>query len=312
MLFNNDFIELTDSDFVSTFTAVTDVNGQYFFAGLPTDVYSVRIVAVGYGEVIPVQDTISLFGGPLEGQDYFLDTQALVSGVTGTVIDADSGGPLVGVFVQAFIGPEPIANTYTCATGQFELANLALKGSVSVDLTFDLPNYALEEDTVEVPIGGTAESNQAMNKNTFFPSTLIGQVLDSKDETPVVGALITITGPVNTSTNTDGAGLYAFPAIVEGAYTIHASAIGFGGDTAARNIAEAEIAEKTFLLVNEAPPTGDPTDINGDDSVDAVDVQLVINAVLGLSIGALDADVNADDAINAIDVQVVINTVLGV
>jgi 6-phosphogluconolactonase (cycloisomerase 2 family) len=303
-------IELISSDFSTTFTAVTDINGEYFFTDLPPDSYFVRIVAVGYGQTL--HDAIDISGGPLAGQDYFLDTEALVGGVTGTVTDVDSGEPLVGVFVQAFIGPEPVASTYTCATGQFEMANLAVKGSTSVTITYDLPNYEDAQETVEVPVGGTAEANQAMNKNSFFPGSLVGLVLNATAEAPVADALVTITGPVNTSTNTDGSGGYAFPAILEGTYTIHASAVGFDGDTATRNVADAEITQKTFLLVGEAPPTGDLTDINGDNTVDAVDVQLVINAVLGLSIGALDADVNADGDINAVDVQVVINTVLGV
>jgi hypothetical protein len=51
-------------------------------------------------------------------------------------------------------------------------------------------------------------------------------------------------------------------------------------------------------------------DVNGDFSLDAVDVQLVINGVLGLS-GEHDCDVNDDGEINAIDIQMVINAVLG-
>ena len=52
-------------------------------------------------------------------------------------------------------------------------------------------------------------------------------------------------------------------------------------------------------------------DINGDGVVNAIDVQLVINAALGLDIGGLDADVNGDGTVNAIDVQLVINAALG-
>jgi len=51
--------------------------------------------------------------------------------------------------------------------------------------------------------------------------------------------------------------------------------------------------------------------INGDEDINAVDVQLVINAVLGLDIGEVVADINANGATNAVDVQLVINAVLG-
>jgi 6-phosphogluconolactonase (cycloisomerase 2 family) len=54
------------------------------------------------------------------------------------------------------------------------------------------------------------------------------------------------------------------------------------------------------------------TDINGDTMINAVDVQLVINAALGLAIAPFNGDINQDESVNAIDVQLVINTVLGI
>lgn len=51
-------------------------------------------------------------------------------------------------------------------------------------------------------------------------------------------------------------------------------------------------------------------DINGDKAVDAVDIQLVINAILGKAVGALDADANLDGELNAADVQTVVNKAL--
>jgi len=52
-------------------------------------------------------------------------------------------------------------------------------------------------------------------------------------------------------------------------------------------------------------------DVNGDGQVNAVDVQLVINAALGLSIVPYNGDVNADSLVNAVDVQLTINAALG-
>ena len=57
---------------------------------------------------------------------------------------------------------------------------------------------------------------------------------------------------------------------------------------------------------------GEPGDIDGDGEVNAVDVQLVINAALGIDIGELDADINGDGQVNAVDVQLVINAALGI
>ena len=52
-------------------------------------------------------------------------------------------------------------------------------------------------------------------------------------------------------------------------------------------------------------------DIDHSNSVNAVDIQLAVNAVLGLAVGAYDTDVNDDGATNAIDIQFVVNAVLG-
>jgi len=52
-------------------------------------------------------------------------------------------------------------------------------------------------------------------------------------------------------------------------------------------------------------------DVNRDGKVDAVDVQLVVNALLELSKSRVNADVNLDGKINAADLQIVINAAIG-
>jgi len=52
-------------------------------------------------------------------------------------------------------------------------------------------------------------------------------------------------------------------------------------------------------------------DVNGDAAVNAVDVQVVINAALGLN-PSWSSDINKDRKINAVDVQLVINAALGI
>ena len=55
-----------------------------------------------------------------------------------------------------------------------------------------------------------------------------------------------------------------------------------------------------------------PEDVTFSGVVNAVDVQFVINAALGVDVSPVNADVNNDDEVNAIDVQLVINAALGV
>lgn len=52
-------------------------------------------------------------------------------------------------------------------------------------------------------------------------------------------------------------------------------------------------------------------DTSGDGVVNAVDVQLAANAILGLDIGGRNADVNGDGQVNALDIQLVVAIVLG-
>lgn len=52
-------------------------------------------------------------------------------------------------------------------------------------------------------------------------------------------------------------------------------------------------------------------DVNGDGLVDAADVQLVSNALLGIGPAQAGADVNLDGRVNAIDLQLQINAALG-
>ena len=68
--------------------------------------------------------------------------------------------------------------------------------------------------------------------------------------------------------------------------------------------------------ISDAPFEGLPFgDVNRDGSVNAQDIQLVINTVLGIEPAtsriAYCADINRDGGVNAIDIQLVINAVLG-
>ena len=62
------------------------------------------------------------------------------------------------------------------------------------------------------------------------------------------------------------------------------------------------------VAVTVIPSNG--ADINGDGVVNAIDVQLVINAALGIDISPFDANVKGHGITNAIDVQLVINAAL--
>lgn len=53
-------------------------------------------------------------------------------------------------------------------------------------------------------------------------------------------------------------------------------------------------------------------DVNDDQAVDAVDIQIVINAALGTPATPLMADINGDGSVDAVDIQFAINVALGI
>jgi len=78
----------------------------------------------------------------------------------------------------------------------------------------------------------------------------------------------------------------------------------------------AESIRNFFVLKlrdEKEPPLCIPGDVNCDSFINAIDVQLVINAALGIAIDpAFNADINRDGPVNAVDVQLVINAALGI
>ena len=75
---------------------------------------------------------------------------------------------------------------------------------------------------------------------------------------------------------------------------------------------EVLVVEYNRGRVSRIVPDTIPEDVTASGEVNAVDVQFVINAALGLDTGNLVTDVNGDGEANAIDVQLVINAALGV
>jgi hypothetical protein len=95
----------------------------------------------------------------------------------------------------------------------------------------------------------------------------------------------------------------------------HAASSVIGGvaipeDVVVITAAGATIAAKAFTFVDSGVLIS-KADVNRDGKVDAVDVQLVINALLEMSKSSVNADVNLDGAVNALDLQVVINEAIG-
>lgn len=160
--------------------------------------------------------------------------------------------------------------------------------------TYD-PQNAYEMQIVTIPIP------------RFSQGTLAGTVISADKASAVTGASISVLTPVQVATKSDASGVFIVDALPQGTYSVRASATGFVSQTKNANVG-AGVTAVAFTL--EADATN-AADINGDNTVNAVDVQLIINAVLGLNVGNVDGDVNNDGNTNAVDIQLVINAALG-
>lgn len=299
-------VSLQGGGFVKT--AVTDLNGLYFFSALPKGIYDVRVTGadtIDFGGL-----TIDLNTNPINEINFVLDPATNPRAVRGTIVDFETGEPLVGVLVELRIGPNVVASSYTCATGAYRVElPQDVKGPTTVDVVLTLDNYDTESvPGVEVPPEG-AVVDESMQKSVAFPASLSGVVTAAaKGDDGIAGARVTVRGQANITAVTDGAGIYSFDNILGGEYEITASAEGYLSHAVPKVISGSEAVIQVFAL----QPDSQGPDVNGDGFVNSVDVQLVINAVLGIDIGAGNADVNQDGSTNSIDIQTVINAVLGI
>ncbi len=160
--------------------------------------------------------------------------------------------------------------------------------------------------------GAAPENNDVRTFTTDFrnpalPGAMTGLVTDAETGIPIGGADLTVTPGPGTGTSSPR-GNYAVVNVPEGSHTVEVSAAGYEADEEDADVSAGSVVEANFALI---PIETDPSDVNGDGAVNAIDVQLDINEALGNSTG-FDCDVNGDGQINAIDVQLVINAALGI
>ena len=145
-------------------------------------------------------------------------------------------------------------------------------------------------------------------QGTVLPGTVAGTVRDAVTDEPIAGASVnfSISGQSGATTTTQSDGVYSYVGLPSGTYTLHASAgANYTEDSQQVTIAAGAIETVDLIL----SPIATSEDVDGSGSIDAVDVQLVINAALGLG-GAFDCDIDNNADVDAVDVQLVINGAL--
>ena len=306
-------VVLTPSEGGNPLVAVTNGLGGYFFEPLPPGSFSIRVNAFGYEELTP--PAIAAPGNLPATRHFTLFPRGAGGVVSGRITDAGTGFGFAVAVAELWFDGVRVADAFACTDGRYELPLAALPagvGAVPIEIRFSgqgaLPESAIL--MVDPAVGAVVNRQLTIIFGSVVPANLVGAVRgrSGANAVPLPDAQITIRGPVSFTITTDANGLYTSLSIFPGRYTVTASAQGFRTQNRVRTLAQNEVGEASFDL--EAL---DPADANRDGMVNAVDVQLAINAALGITLAqGLNADINGDGFVNAVDVQLVINAALGV
>lgn len=120
---------------------------------------------------------------------------------------------------------------------------------------------------------------------------------------------VTLSPGIGAGERDPGTGVFLFPNVPNGSYTIDGQATNYDANQSSVNANSGDSIVATLTLVSQGAQF-DPEDLNNDGSTNSIDIQLTINTVLGSSTG-VNGDVNNDGSTNSIDIQLVINAVLG-
>ena len=284
---------------------VADLNGRFRAIDLASGLYTMKVVAVGFApKTVPIAIEANTSRSIVVG----LAPRNPLGGVGGVITDQTSSFPLVGVTIEARIGDVLLDTTFSGADGSYEFADLAKGQKANVMLSFDAPGYESEIADVEVIPGATEQEPIEMSKSAGGIAQVAGLILRDANGEPINNARVTVTGVIGFTVVSNGSGVYAVPGLPFGDYTFEASAEGFTGQYALRTLESMNIEPLDFYL-DGGQPIDILTDIDGDGTLNAVDVQLVINAALSLYVlGNADVDLSGD--IDATDVQLVVNAAL--
>lgn len=212
-------------------------------------------------------------------------TPPTTGGVTGQVVDAQSGLPLAGVAVSLGGGPA----TVTAATGRFALDGL-VPGAQA--LSYGLPGYAAADQAFTLGAGQRLDLGTV--RLAVLPTTGIvtGTVTDAATGQPLVGAQIALTGGTSLAAITDAIGGYRLVA-PPGPIALEASA---PGHLAASGTATL-LAGQTLRFSPALPADGGPAPTTATVTGLALDAQTgqpLVGATLATADGAFQTGTGSD------------------
>ncbi len=231
--------------------------------------------------------------------DWFTYSVATNGAAPTTVMAKDINGgllPLVTVFAERPNGTLEMLTTEVLSNGNNNVGNeTATRFFVRVENP--QAGRAIADTYYTISVFGTFRLLGAPS-----PGTVLGAV--TSDGQAVNGASVRAASAINVNVSSDQQGIYAFPNLPTQTYSVQAHKSGFLAIATSITVGLGDIIVANFDLDMSAR-----SDLNGDTSVNSIDIQAMINAVLGTG---PTADPNNDGSTNASDIQTVINDVLGI
>jgi hypothetical protein len=281
----------------------TDANGRFRIDGLPGGKYTLSAFA---SDCNSASKQIPLIPDTLNSTDFILIPASSRGGVRGVITGQTSDAPLIGARVEASLGGTVLGVTYSYADGRYELLGLT-HATAGVALRFSAVGHQALVKNTTVNTSTVSTVDVELTARPSEMTTVSGVVKSAANSISIPYARVTLEGRARVSTAADDQGAFSLDGLPAGAYWVRASAPGFQGQTLSI-IAPAQESEMLeFALNMMAAVEGD---LDGNQFVNAIDLQLVINSALDIE-PSIDGDVDGDGNINALDVQFVINAALG-
>nr|WP_308346208.1 carboxypeptidase regulatory-like domain-containing protein [Priestia aryabhattai] len=246
-------IEIVNSEGETIASGFTNEIGQYVVPELPLDTYTIFVSADNY---VDQERKVTLVSNQFVSEKFTISPITLGL-ITGTVVDAQTGSPIVGALVQVFIVGTtiPVKSTFTDVNGHYLVSGLA-EGEYRVVISAD--NYGAQPFRIVLTPGEQETLNAALQPN---PASIQGTVTDAQTGNPISGAgvitVITGSGIIVASVKTDLNGNYIISGLAPGSYDVIFSADNFASHTSTVNLVPNETETINAVL------TPNPATVSG-------------------------------------------------
>jgi Carboxypeptidase regulatory-like domain/Phosphoesterase family len=239
-------------------STINPTTGAYTITGVPAGSYTVTATATGY--TTKTQSGVSVSAGKTTTQNFVMPA---TSGISGTVVDTETPAKPVTAATVSYSGINGSGSTTSInsGTGAYTLSGVPA-GTYSV--TASATGYTSQTVSGVVVSAGT--TTPGVNFTLTANSGISGTVSDTESPArPVSGASVVYAGTGSTtgsgSTTTNTSGLYSFPGLPSGTYSVSVSESGFTTPTPQNvTVTSGKTATANFTMAANSSISGTVSD----------------------------------------------------